>query len=698
MNTSRLLKTVLAGAVLCAALPFAHGQRHMENLGRGVVAIPQPDGKVFVSWRVLGTDPDNLAFNLYRKAEARPGQMGGFPGGGRPGMRPQGAPGAQPTQAPQNRPASAAAQRSPGRGGPGRGSAGEPVKLNVEPITGATCFVDATADLGSKTSYFVRPVVNGEEQAPSAAFNLAAGALPLPYLSIPLKTPPGYTSNDASAGDLDGDGEYELVVHMSGRGRDNSGAGETDAPIFHAYKLDGTLLWSISLGKNIREGAHYTQFMVYDFDGDGKAEMICKTADGTIDGTGAVIGDPKADWVAKTGMATHRDTTGSERGADGAMITNPDGTHNFSFAGRILSGPEYITVFEGPTGKALATAPYTPPLGDPSLWGDPYGNRSERYLACVAYLDGRLPSAVMCRGYYSRTTLSAWDWRDGRLTQRWLFDSKAGGPENDKYSGQGNHNLTVADVDGDGKDEIVYGACTIDDNGQGLYSTGLGHGDAMHVADHDPDRPGLEVFSVHERPRHDFGASFFDARTGQVLWGTKAEDVGRGIARNIDPRFKGSECWSSASPALFDARGNKIAERHPRSVNFGIYWDGDLLSEILDSNRISKWDWEAGVDTPLLVAHGSTSNNGSKSNPTLSADLIGDWREELVLRTEDSKELRIYTTTIPTKHRLFTFMHDPQYRLAIAWQNVAYNQPPHTSFYLDEAAPLPARPNIVTSK
>jgi rhamnogalacturonan endolyase len=313
----------------------------------------------------------------------------------------------------------------------------------------------------------------------------------------------------------------------------------------------------------------------------------------------------------------------------------------------------------------------------------------DRFLACVAFLDGARPSVVFCRGYYTRTVLAAWDWRGGKLTHRWTFDTNT--PGNEKYAGQGNHNLSVADVDGDGRDEIVYGGMTVDDTGRGLYSTGLGHGDAMHVTDIDPARPGMEVFRIQER-FDDAGAHLLDARTGEVLWkkpsvktGRDGEGPGRGLALDIDPRFPGLECWVAGAgiTGLFDARGNKIADAAP-PCNMGVYWDGDLLREILNNTTIGKWDYTNAKMNPMLEAadYDCASNNGTKATPCLSADILGDWREEVIWRTRDNKELRIFTTTIPTNRRFVTFMHDPVYRLGIAWQNVAYNQPPHTSFYL----------------
>jgi rhamnogalacturonan endolyase len=610
------IKTPVIAAILIlgSLVSTASAQRQMESLGRGVVAIPTGEGKVFVGWRLLGTDPDAITFNVYRS------------------------------------------------------EAGDPaLKLNSEPIKDATNFVDPTANPKASLVYSVRPIRDGREIESSTPFSLAANAPVRPYLSIPLQTLPGHTPNDASVGDLDGDGEYEIILKQVMRERDNSQSGTTGETKLEAYKLDGRFLWRIDLGKNIREGAHYTQFMVYDLDGDGKAEIVCKTADGTVDGQGGVIGNPSAD---------HR---------------NP--------AGFILNGPEFLTVFEGSTGKALATTDYIPARGgDGTAWGDNRGNRVDRFLGAIAYLDGSRPSVIMCRGYYTRTVLAAWNWRDGKLSHVWTFDTDDGTPGNLAYRGQGNHNLRVGDIDGDGKDEIIYGASAIDDNGKGLYSTGLGHGDAIHLSDIDPDRPGLEVFDIHERPKHPNGAEFRDARTGALIWGKPSPDVGRGVTLDIDPRHRGYEIWASGEGlhGLWNVKGEQISEKKPRSCNFAVWWDGDLLRELLDKNRISKWNWQEGTETNLVTARDCDSNNGTKSTPTLCADILGDWREEVIWRTLDGKELRIYSTTIPTTHRLYTLMHDPIYRLSVAYQNVGYNQPTQTGFYLGEGMAPPPKPSIVT--
>ncbi|MDB5328741.1 MAG: rhamnogalacturonan lyase, partial [Phycisphaerales bacterium] len=373
----------LAGSlavVMAAHSVLGAGPREMELLDRGVVAVVEKPGQVWVSWRLLGTESMATPFNIYR------------------------------TQGDQS-----------------------PTKLNAQPLTKGTWFVDDHAPADAAAKYTVRAIVKGQEQPESAPFTVAANAPAQPYLSIPIQTPAGYSPNDASVADLDGDGKYEIILHQEGRAKDNSQAGVTDPPILQAYTmgLDGKpakKLWEINLGKNIRDGSHYTQFMVYDLDGDGKAELVCKTADGTTDGVGKVIGDANANYVTEKGY--------------------------------ILSGPEYLTVFNGQTGAAMATTKYIPgrhpdtenPTADQlkAEWGDGYGNRVDRFLACVAYLDGVHPSVVMCRGYYTRTVLAAWDWRDGKLTSRWVFDSKT--PGNEKYAGQGNHGLSVQDVDGDGKD------------------------------------------------------------------------------------------------------------------------------------------------------------------------------------------------------------------------------------------------------
>ena len=658
-------RSVPIAVLLCALVSGlfiprpADAQYLMEHLGRGVVAVRASATSVYVGWRLLGPDPAEIAFNVYRSTNGK-----------------------------------------------------APVKLNAKPISTTTDFVDATADLSLDNVYTVRAVRAGRELPASAPVTLRAQAPVQQFLTVPLQRPAGgpvdvpagartvsytYAPNDASVGDLDGDGEYEIVVKWDpSNARDTASPGLSGRAILDAYRLDGTHLWRIDLGRNIRAGAHYTQFIVYDLDGDGRAEVACKTADGTVDGQGRVIGDAARDYRSL------------EVPTDGAQVKDASDRRY----GKVLAGPEYFTIFDGRTGAALATTGYVPGREPQDGWGgiggnggsDDNGNRVDRFLAGIAYLDGRLPSVLMARGYYGRSVIASWDWRRGRLSSRWVFDSGSApppypNPAASPYSGQGNHSLSIADVDADGRDEIVYGAMVVDDDGTGLFSTGLRHGDALHVGDLDPSRPGFEVFGIHENEEATValktpGAALYDARTGQILWGLlPGGDVGRGLAADIDPRHRGAEFWTNAGAGLLDVRGVRIGEA-PASANFAIWWDADPLREILDSNWIAKWDWMSGALVRLLTAAGAASNNGTKSTPALAADILGDWREEVIWRAEDNQSLRIYTTTVPAADRLYTLMHDPQYRMAIAWQNVGYNQPPHPSFFIGDAMKPPPHPRI----
>ncbi|UYQ66743.1 rhamnogalacturonan lyase [Streptomyces peucetius] len=559
-----------------------------ENLDRGLVSVHDGAGNL-VSWRLLATDPAGVAFNVYR-------------------------------------------------GG---------VKVNSAPITGSTNF--RHHDAPAHADYQVKAVVNGQEQGSSAhAVQFRGG-----YLDVPVSRPPGgfgftYSANDASVGDLDGDGDLDIVLKWDpSNSKDNSQAGVTGSTVVDGYTLQGERLWRIDLGRNIRSGAHYTQFQVFDYDGDGKAEVAMKTADGTRDGRGTVIGNSGAD---------HRNSEG-----------------------RILSGPEYLTMFSGSTGAALSTVDYVPARGNVCNWGDCYGNRVDRFLAGTAYLNGSTPSLIMARGYYTRSVIAAWDFRNGQLTRRWTFDTNSSTNAGKGYDGQGSHSLSIGDVDGDGRDEVVYGAMAVDDNGHALWTTRTGHGDAQHLADLDPDDPGLEYFKVSESSSQP-SSLYIDPANGSIRWRTgSGSDNGRGVAGDIWAGNRGAEMWSAADSSIRDTNG-ATRGREPSSANFLAWWDGDTTRELLDGTRIDKYG--TGGDTRLLTGSGVHSNNGTKATPSLSGDILGDWREEVIWPRSDDNALRIYSTPVATDKRFVTLLQDRMYRTGLAWQNTAYNQPPHPGFFL----------------
>ncbi len=523
--------------------------------------------------------------------------------------------------------------------------------------TGATSYQDNGGSPASK--YRVDTVVGGEVVG-SEECRFTSGT---DYFDLKLNSPGSqYSPNDCVVGDVDGDGQYEIFVKWDpNNSQDNSKVGYTDNVIIDCYTLTGQQLWRIDLGKNIRAGQHYTQLCVADFDCDGHAELITKTSDGTKDGTGKVIGDGSKDY----------------RNSDGY----------------ILSGPEFLTLFDGRTGAALDTINYPVPRGVVSkeTWGDAYGNRVDRMNGGIAYLDGVHPSVIYGRGYYTRMTISAVDVVNGKLSVRWVFDSDKDREPN--CFGQGNHNVMVGDVDNDGKQEISMGDCVIDDNGKPLWASGKGHGDAQHLGDFVPERPGLELWECHEGSP--WGVTLFDASNGAVIFHKDGDkDTGRCCADNVWAGNAGAEFWG-ARPAntVMNSKGDQIGGKSP-SMNFLIYWDGDLERELLDGNGITKMI-DTNTITQIFTAEGCSSNNSTKSVPCMTADLFGDWREELIMRTNDNQHIRIWCSTSPTDVRLTTLMHDMQYRAQNCCQQSSYNQPPHTSYYLGSDVPLPARPSVV---
>lgn len=586
---------------------FCGAARQMEALDRGLVAVKTGSG-VFLSWRILGTEGFEVGFNVYRDG----------------------------------------------------------TKIASVDGSGASNYVDEKGTLSNK--YSVRAVVNGTENSEEKIVSVWSDQ----YKVIDLDRPAAgsnksgsytYSPNDIAVGDVDGDGEFELILKWDpSNSQDNSKSGYTGNVFIDCYKLSGQKLWRIDLGVNIRAGAHYTQMLVGDYDSDGKAEVALKTAPGTKDGTGTYISKGPAEGVDHS-----KDYRNS--------------------SGYILSGDEFLTIFNGETGAEMATVNFNPARGTVSSWGDKYGNRVDRFLATNAYLDGQKPSMVFQRGYYTRMAITAYDWDGISLTQRWYYNAATSGKE---CYGQGNHNLSAGDVDNDGFDEIIEGACAVDHDGKFMYSTKRGHGDAIHFGDLDPDRPGLEVWEVHEDAP--YGVDLHDARTGEIIWSYGSEkDNGRGLAADIDPATRGYEMWSTANYNVHSApKGDVVAGSRP-SVNFRVYWDGDLQDELLDGTKITKWS--NGKISNLVTLLGNSCNS-TKATPNFSGDLFGDWREEVITHDGASK-LYVYTTTIPTTNRLYTLAHDPIYRNGMSWQNTAYNQPPHLGFWLGAGTDKAPKPDIV---
>lgn len=664
--------------------------------------------------------------------------------------------------------------------------------VRIATVSDTTTYVDPS---GTPTSRYQVDLVGAKGRAGHRSATVTPSTTD--YLDIPLNkpadgvTPAGeaytYSANDASVADLDGDGALEYVVKWDpSNNKDVSQIGYTGPVYLDAYGLDGTQLWRIDMGVNIRAGAHYTQLPVYDFDGDGKAELMMKTAPGTKITTYRKDGRVKSQRYVTVaardraaGVTTSSDFRLSKAGYYEHLValfqswsSRPEvtsgqwpatleqafgiaPTHTYplseaaarelanyfidvyapsrsprnqlrSFEGFIVDGPEYLTVFDGSSGKELATVDYEPGRTDDGLlWGDyamariEPANRVDRFLSGVAYLDGARPSAIFARGYYTRSTLAAYDWNGRSLTKRWFVDSgwtPMTNPFNDSPHGrdgtdpvfgsittQGHHSLSAADVDGDGRHEVVYGAATIDDDGSLLYSSKavlppgsaapgtmarLGHGDALHVTDIDPDRPGLEIFTAHENATMaPYGMVLRDAATGSPIFGVySGKDTGRAMIGDVLPGQRGLEGWASLpggsdSLGLYSAAGVLTPGAIP-GTNQSVKWLGDGTTQILDGSGATTpkiVDWTRGVQRTL---DGTLANNGTKGNASLIADVLGDWREEVLMRTVDSRALRLFVSTSPTNRKQATLLHDPQYRAEVARQQTTYNQPSYPGYYL----------------
>ena len=559
--------------------------------------------------------------------------------------------------------------------------------LNTEPLQ-VSNFTDAAGTSGSQ--YTVSAVVRGVEQEQSHTVTpWTAGykevTLQKVYSRRGTDITNMYTPNDICCADLDGDGELEILLKRVNETDDAAlypVDNDSAYTVLEAYRQDGTRLWWIDCGPNMVSMRDVeTNIVAYDWDQDGRAEVILRGADNMyIHQAGG-----KVTLVGKANI----NTRGSVNHYENSTYTN--------------TGSEYLLYLDGLSGQPYQVMDYPLPRGNAGDWGDDYGHRSSKHFFGAPFLDGRHPSIFLARGIYTMHTMVAFDVDASThtLTERWRWNSPSGGD----WYGQGYHNFGIADVDWDGRDEIVYGSMVIDDNGYGLSTSGLGHGDAQHCSDLDPFRHGQEIFACLEDA---MGCAYRDATTSQLYFRLHAsDDDGRCMAGNFSNDFIGSQLVSARSGGMYSSVSDqKVSSGYDGvNLNFRCYWDGDLLEETFNYGAMDDSGWQYGVN-PGIAKHGSWSflktftgartNNSTKGSPCFMGDILGDWRDEFILRDANGN-LRIYSTTIPTDHRIYTTWHDHQYRQGMVWQMCGYNQPPHLSYFLGEAESITMAPPPLTT-